>query len=123
VFGVVFVALSGWAAFRPRSFVRVIANFGDYNAHLVHDFAACSATFGIGLLVAYRVRSWRVPALTLAAIWNGLHAVSHLADIAASRPAAVGPVEAALLVIVTLTLVACAIVEHRQHSAHTAPTP
>lgn len=77
---------------------HLIANFGPENAHLVHDFAACSATFGLGLLIAARRPDWRAPVLTLAAIWNALHAISHVVDAGSATPAVVGPVEAVLLI-------------------------
>lgn len=41
----------------PRSFAETIADFGSVNTHMVHDFAACSATFGISLLMAWRARA------------------------------------------------------------------
>lgn len=123
VLGVIFVALGAWAAFDATSFAHVVANFGDYNAHLVHDFAACSTTFGTGLLIGWRVQPWRVPALTLAALWNGLHAISHILDVDAAQPAAVGPLEAGLLVAVTATLAACAIGEHRQSQRPKTTSP
>lgn len=95
------LALAGWAAFDATSFARTIADFGAQNDHLVHDFAAAAAAFGAGLLVAAYVRSWRVPALVLAGLWTGLHAVSHIVDAHAATPPALGPVEAVALVLVS----------------------
>ncbi|TQM03955.1 hypothetical protein [Pseudonocardia kunmingensis] len=67
----------------------------------MRDFAACAATFGLGLVLAGPRPHWRTPALTLSALWNGFHAVSHIHDIADAEPAIVGPLESAVLVGVT----------------------
>ena len=99
--GGLYLVLAAWAAAHPVSFSLILANFGPTNEHLVHDFAACSATFGLGLVIADRLPSWRTPALAVTGLWNGFHAVSHLADIRDAQPAFVGPVEAVLLVAVT----------------------
>jgi hypothetical protein len=104
--GAIYLAQAAWAAADPASFTERLADFGAYNPHLVRDFAAAAATFGLGLPVAARVRAWRTPALALAAVWNGLHAVSHLADVDHAHPHAVGPLEAVALVAVTALLVA-----------------
>ena len=102
------VGLAAWAAVSPESFVRTIANFGLQNIHLVHDFAACAATFGLGMLIAARVPAWRQAALTLAAVWTGLHAVSHILDAGDARPTFVGPIEAVALLLLTGVLAALA---------------
>lgn len=104
--GGTFLLLAAWAAVHSHSFTVVLANFGSGEIepgtdHLVRDFAACAATFGTGLLLADRFPSWRTPALTLTALWNGLHAIGHVIDIGKSHPAFVGPVEAVLLIAVT----------------------
>ncbi|MEV0402793.1 hypothetical protein [Actinoallomurus sp. NPDC050550] len=104
VFGVSFVAQAAWATIDASSFAGTIADFGPRNDHLVHDYAACSATFGAGMLVAVERRRWRTPTLTLAALWNGFHTVSHVVDICAARPAVLGPLEAGALVIVSAAL-------------------
>lgn len=59
ILGGAFVALALWAAMHPPSFTSVLADFGPLNAHLIHDFAAASGAFGVGLIVAWRVPSWR----------------------------------------------------------------
>jgi hypothetical protein len=99
-----YLDLAGWAAAHPPSFTAVLANFGPANDHLVRDFAACAATFGLGIVVAGRRPHWRTPALALSALWNGLHALTHIGDIGNAQPAIVGPIEAAVLVAVTVLL-------------------
>jgi hypothetical protein len=90
-----FLVLAAWAGFSADSFADTVADFGSTNAHLVHDFAAGSATVGFGLLLPIRVPSWRTPVLAVATLWNGLHTVSHLVDIAVAEPSWLGPIEAA----------------------------
>jgi hypothetical protein len=101
VLGAVDLALAAWAAVDAGSFTDRVADFGPQNAHLVHDFAAASATFGVGLLLAARVRAWRTPVLAISTIWTGLHAVSHLVDAGEAHPDAVGPIEAVALLAAT----------------------
>ena len=97
-----YLALAVWAFAHPASFTVVLAGFGPANDHLVGDFAACSATFGTGLVLGARVPEWRTFALVMAALWNGMHAVVHLRDIGIAHPPIVGPIEAAALVAMTL---------------------
>lgn len=111
--GGLYLALGGWAAADSSSFGTIVAPFGPANPHLIHDFAACAVTFGLGLLVAARFRGWRTPALTLTAIWNGAHAISHFTDIADAHPAFVGPIEAALLVVASVLFATLALLSYR----------
>lgn len=101
LFGLGFTSMGLWAAADPRSFTDVVADYGAYNPHLIHDYAAASLAFGIGLLVAARVASWRVPALALAVLWNGFHAVSHLVDVEHAASRELGILEAIGLVVLT----------------------
>lgn len=107
--GALFVVLGVWAGVDSESFTNVLADFGPENDHLVHDFGAGSIAVGAGLLLAVRRTAWRTPVLVVAAIWNGLHAVSHLVDVGDAESRAVGITEAALLVAGTALLGALAI--------------
>jgi hypothetical protein len=107
--GALFAGLGAWAGIDSGSFGRVLADFGPENDHLVHDFGAASAAIGAGLLLAVRHRSWRTPVLMVATVWNGLHAVSHLADIDEAASRTVGVAEAVLLVAGTAVLASLAI--------------
>lgn len=109
LFGALFTGLGVWAGIDSASFTRVLADFGPRNDHLVHDFGAGSVAVGIGLLLAVRRSSWRTPVLLVATVWNGLHAVSHLADLGEAESRTVGVIEAALLVAGTALLGALAI--------------
>jgi hypothetical protein len=102
--GALFTALGAWAGIDSASFTRVLADFGPANDHLVHDFGAGSVAVGVGLLLAVRRIAWRSPVLLVATFWNGLHAVSHLADIGEAESRTVGITEAVLLVAGTALL-------------------
>jgi hypothetical protein len=107
--GAIFTGLGAWAGVDSASFTRVLADFGPENDHLVHDFGAGSVAVGVGLLLAVRRIAWRSPVLLIATVWNGLHAVSHLADIGKAESRTVGITEAVLLVAGTVLLAALAI--------------
>jgi hypothetical protein len=104
--GVATLVLGGWLAADPDS--SPAAAFPPLNEHLIHDSAAAFLTFGIALLVAARVPSWRLPVLVVAALWNGLHAVSHVVDVdrAATRSAGIWTAVELSAVTVILALLA-----------------
>jgi hypothetical protein len=102
--GALLTGLGAWAGVDSASFARVLADFGAENDHLVHDFGAASVAIGAGLLLAVRNQAWRVPLLLVATMWNGLHAVSHVADIGEAASRTAGIVEAILLVAGTAVL-------------------
>lgn len=100
--GTVYVGLGAWAAVAPALFTTTFADFGPYNPHLIHDTAAVYLAFGIGLILAARYASWRVPILALAATWNGLHTVSHVVDINDAATRLMGVSEVIILGVTTL---------------------
>lgn len=102
--GGLFVVLGLWAAVDSASFTDVLADFGPENSHLVHDFGAASIAVGACLLIAVRRTAWQLPMLVVATLWNGLHAVSHLADLEDAGSRVVGVTEAVLLVGGTVIL-------------------
>lgn len=77
--GAGFTGMGVWAALDPATFPA--ADFAPFNKHLIHDVAATFLAFGVGLLLAARLVAWRTPVLTLAAVWNTFHAVSHIIDV------------------------------------------
>jgi len=106
--GVVFVGLGAWAGAHSGSFTDVLADFGPENDHLVHDFGAASVAIGAALLVAALEPSWRTPVLAVAALWNGLHTVSHVVDLGDAGSTTVAVVEVVLLAGATAVLIALA---------------
>lgn len=99
------LALATWAITDHGSFSRDLAPFGPVNGHLVDDYAAASATFGVALLLAARRREWRLPLLALTLVWTALHTLSHVAAAGAATRTAIGPAEALFLGATTLLLV------------------
>lgn len=97
-----YLGLGTWAAFWPASFTEELADFGPYNPHLIHDVSTIQLTFGGALVIAAYVSSWRTPVLALAALWNGLHAVSHIVDVNDAATPLMGYGEVAILVVTTL---------------------
>lgn len=103
--GLATTALGGWLAVDPES--SPASAFPPLNEHLIHDSAAAFLAFGIGLLIAARLPAWRFPVLALAALWNGLHTVSHVVDVdrAATRDHGVTvAIELAALTVVLAAL-------------------
>ena len=68
---------------------------------------------GIGLLIAARLPAWRFPVLSLAALWNGLHTVSHIVDVNSAETKAQGVTVVIELAAVTVVLVALALGSRR----------
>ena len=102
--GAIFVLLGAWAAVDSGSFAEVLADFGRENSHLVHDFGAASSAIGTALLVAVWMPAWRAPVLAVAALWNGLHAISHIVDLGDAASLTLAVTEAVLLVVATVLL-------------------
>ena len=99
-------ALGGWLAVDPES--SPAAAFPPLNEHLIHDSAAAFLAFGVGLLIAARLPAWRFPVLALAALWNGLHTVSHIVDVNSAETRSQGVTAVVELAIVTVVLAALA---------------
>ena len=104
--GIAYTALGGWLAVDPGT--SPAAAFPPLNEHLIHDSGAAFLAFGIGLLIAARVPAWRFPVLALAALWNGLHTVSHIVDVDSAETRSDGVTAAIQLAILTVILAALA---------------
>src|SRR5690349_3824302 len=104
--GLVATALGAWLALDPKS--SPAAHFPPLNEHLIHDSAAAFLAFGIALLIAARVESWRFPVLAVAALWNGLHLVSHIVDVDRAATRADGVTAIVELGALTVVLAALA---------------
>ena len=89
-FAVVELALAGFMAFSPHRFYTAIGPFGNFNPHYLRDVATFEAALGVGLLIALRVASWRVPILAVTTIQFALHSLNHLLDIDKADPAWTG---------------------------------
>lgn len=104
VFAVLQLGLALLMAAAPHEFYTAIGPFGTYNGHYIRDLATFYAATGVGLLVAIRHASWRVPMLALMTIQYGLHSVNHLIDIGKAHPAWNGYFDFGSLAAATLLL-------------------
>lgn len=88
--GVLSIGQGLWMASSPGSFFDTVADYGVRNDHLIRDLAMVSLAIGVVLLIASVRRPWRVPALSFATIWYGLHAANHARDIGDADSTALG---------------------------------
>jgi hypothetical protein len=88
--GVINAATGALALIAPDTFFDQIGTYGVENSHYVGDVGAFVLAYGIALLIAIRVPSWRVPVLALGAIYYGLHALNHVFDTGEARSEARG---------------------------------
>jgi len=86
-FAAVQLGLALFMAASPHGFYTAVGPFGAFNGHYIRDVSTFYATIGVGLLVAIRRVSWRVPVLALTTIQYALHSVNHLIDIGRAHPA------------------------------------
>jgi hypothetical protein len=86
-FAVVQLALALLMTANPHRFYTAVGPFGAFNGHYIRDLATFYAATGVGLLLAIRRPSWRVPMLALMTIQYALHSVNHLIDIGNAHPA------------------------------------
>jgi hypothetical protein len=86
-FAVIQLGLSLFMAVSPHGFYTDVGPFGAFNGHYIRDVASFYAAIGVGLLLAIRHVSWRVPALAVTTIQYALHSVNHLLDIDKAHPA------------------------------------
>jgi hypothetical protein len=86
VFAALQLGLALLMAVGPHAFYTAVGPFGAYNGHYVRDLSTFYAATGVGLLLAIRHISWRVPMLALMTIQYGLHSLNHLLDIGKAHP-------------------------------------
>jgi hypothetical protein len=86
-FAVLQLGLALFMTASPHGFYTAVGPFGAFNGHYVRDVATFYAATGIGLLIAIRRPSWRVPMLALMTIQYALHSLNHLIDIGKAHPA------------------------------------
>jgi hypothetical protein len=64
-------------------FVRVAADTGPFNVHLVRDVGAAYVTAGVASVWAAQTPAWRRPLAAAAALFLALHGGIHLLEVAA----------------------------------------
>jgi hypothetical protein len=80
------IGLALFMAVAPHAFFVNVGPFGTRNDHYIRDTATFSAAIGVGLLLALRRPSWRVPMLAISTVQFGLHSLNHLLDIDNAHP-------------------------------------
>ena len=81
------LGLALFMAVSPHAFYTAVGPFGAFNGHYVRDVASFYGAIGVGLAIAVRRSSWRVPVLALTTIQYALHSVNHLIDVGKANPA------------------------------------
>lgn len=64
-------------------FLRIAADTGAFNPHLVRDVGGAYATTGIAALWAAHEPRWRAPLAAAAALFHGMHGGVHVFDVLA----------------------------------------
>lgn len=103
-FAVIQLGLALFMAASPHGFYTTVGPFGAFNGHYVRDVATFYAATGVGLLLAIRRRSWRVPVLAVTTIQYALHSLNHLIDIGNAHPAWTGYFDFGSIAAATLLL-------------------
>jgi hypothetical protein len=98
------LGLAIFMAASPHSFFTNVGPFGARNDHYIRDTATFSAAIGVGLLIALRRPSWRVPMLAISTVQFALHSVNHLVDIERAHPAWNGYFDFFALALTTIVL-------------------
>jgi hypothetical protein len=103
-FAAVQAALAIFMAAAPHAFYTAIGPFGARNDHYVRDVATYNAALAVGLVIAIRHTSWRVPMFAILTVQFALHSVNHLIDISSADPGWIGYFDFFVLAAATLQL-------------------
>jgi hypothetical protein len=122
-FAAVDFALALFMAVSPHAFYTAVGPFGAFNGHYIRDVASYNAALGLGLVIAVRVPSWRVPVLAISAAQFALHSVNHLVDIGKAHPAWAGYFDFFSLAAATALLVWLLRAELAQRASAPRPAP
>jgi hypothetical protein len=87
IFGVSNIANGVWMLVAPEAWYHElpagVPDTGPLNLHFVRDIGAAFVTFGLGLCAGAEIVRYRRAAITIAAVFFGLHAAIHVYDILA----------------------------------------
>jgi hypothetical protein len=122
-FAVLSIALALFMAIAPHVFYTSIGPFGTANDHYVRDVATFYAAAGVGLAVAVRRPSWRVPMLAVSTVQYALHAVNHLFSIGEAHPRWMGFFDFFALLVASVQLARLWCVAARRPSGVTGLVP
>jgi hypothetical protein len=84
----------------PGTFFDEIGQYGVRNDHYIGDVGSFYLASGFGLAMAATRPSWRVPILTVGAVWYGLHALNHVFDIGEASSDARGAFDTLALALI-----------------------
>jgi hypothetical protein len=88
--------------FAPGTFFDDIGRYPPQNDHYIGDVGAFSVAAGVGVLISAWRPSWRVPLLSVGAVWYGVHSLNHLFDIDEARSDARGIFDTVALALAAL---------------------
>ena len=111
------IALAVFMTAAPHLFYSKVGPFGARNDHYIRDTATFSAAIGVGLVIALRRPSWRVPMLAISTVQFALHSVNHLVDIDNAHPRWNGYFDFFSLALATILLAWMLLVAH-SHAGH-----
>ncbi|MCW3028201.1 MAG: hypothetical protein JWN81_1412 [Solirubrobacterales bacterium] len=121
-FAAVEVGLTIFMAAAPHAFYTAIGPFGARNDHFVRDLASYNAALAVGLVIAIRHASWRVPMLAIVTVQFALHSINHLIDISNADPSWVGYFDFFALAGATVQLAGLTwLAVGRVHTSQTSP--
>ncbi|TMM16849.1 MAG: hypothetical protein E6F96_09905 [Actinobacteria bacterium] len=98
------LALAVFMAAWPHAFYVHVGPFGLRNDHYIRDTATFNAAVGVGLALALRRPSWRVPMLAITTLQFALHSINHLVDIDKAYPAWNGYFDFFSLAVATIAI-------------------
>jgi hypothetical protein len=89
IFGVAGVANGVWMLLGPEAWYNElpagVPDTGPLNLHFVRDIGAAFTTFGLALCIAAEIPRYRRAAVTITALFYGLHALIHVFDLIGGR--------------------------------------
>ena len=86
----------------PGTFFDEIGQYGIRNDHYIGDVGSFYLASAFGLGMAAMRASWRVPILTVGAVWYAIHALNHLFDIGQAASDGRGAFDALFLALIAL---------------------
>ena len=102
-------------------FLRIAADTGPLNFHLVRDVGAAYATSGIAAIWAARAPHFRAPLAVAAALFQGLHGAIHVFEVlAGTQPASHLVEDFPAVYLPTLILIGIAVHAYRRPTASRA---
>ena len=106
VVAVYHLVLGAFMFFAPGAFYDSLGKFPPENHHYIKDTSTFYIAFGVGVFIAVRRRSWRVPLLLVMTVEYAIHAINHLVDVGEASSDFTGWFDFFAIALVTLILAA-----------------